>query len=190
MATAKSLLARVPGILETAIIANLLGGLVFGLLARLAMTVISLAGGRSNEFPPLTVTLAGTITIVTLPMLFGLPLALLLVAFWRYLPGSGWAKAISAGVVTLVFPGLLQLTSSSFNINNATRYVGLALFVPLLFGYGFLVGGVIHYLNNRSATATGLNSDQWRRWRKFILPAALVILALIYNWADTTTFGR
>jgi hypothetical protein len=61
--------------LETAIIANLLGGLVFGLLARLAMTVISLAGGRSNEFPPLTFTLPGTLTIITLPMLFGLPLA-------------------------------------------------------------------------------------------------------------------
>jgi hypothetical protein len=92
--------------------------------------------------------------------------------------------------VTFIFPGLVQLTSSSFNINAATRYVGLALFVPLLFGYGFFVGGFIHFLNNRSATPTGLNSDMWRRWRKFILPAALVILAILYNWADTTTFDR
>ena len=52
-----------------------------GILARAAMTVLTLAGGMSFEFRPLTFTVPGTITIVTLAMLGGIPIALLLVIF-------------------------------------------------------------------------------------------------------------
>ncbi len=190
MTTTKSLIGRAPRILETAILANLLGSVIIGLLARLVMTALTLGGGRSDQFSPLNFTLLGTIRIVTFPMLFGIPMALLLVALWRYLPGSGWAKAISAGVFTLVFPGLPLLTDSSFNINNVNRYLGRTLFVPLYLCYGFLVGGVINYLNNHNETDTSIASDTWRRWKKILLPALLVMLAILYVWSDSVAFNR
>lgn len=69
MTTPKSLIARGVQILEIGFLTSLVSGFVVGILARAAMTALTLAGGRSNEFPPLTFTVPGTITIVTLSML-------------------------------------------------------------------------------------------------------------------------
>ena len=190
MTTTKSLIARTLQVLETGFLASLVSGAINGMLARAAMTALTLAGGRSNEFPPLTFTVPGIITIVTLSMLAGIPIAVLLVIFWRLIPGSGWMKMFSAGVATFVFPGLLLLTSSSFKINDATWYYGIALFAPLHFGYGFLMGLIIDFLNKRAATPNLIASNGWARWKKIILPAMFVALVILYNWADAIAFKR
>jgi hypothetical protein len=190
MPATRPLLARFFHMLETAILASLAAGAVIGLLARLAMTAVTLAGGRSNEFAPLRFTLPGLLAIVTQPMLFGIPFTLLLVALWRRLPGAGWAKALSAGVLTFIFPGLLLLTDSSFKINNVNRYLGRPLFAALYFGSGFLAGCVIHYLYTNPAAQARLASAPWRRWRGLILPVGLVLLFLVGNWANAIAFNR
>lgn len=190
MTTTKSLVARTLQILEIAFLASLVSGLVIGILARAAMTVLTLAGGRSNEFSPLTFTVPGTITIVTSAVLFGFPIALLLVIFWRFVPGSGWVKMFATGVITFVFPGLLLLTDSSFKNNDANWYYGIALFALLYFGFGFLVGLVINALNKRAATPNLNVINGWTRWKIVVLPVIFVALVILYRWADTIAFAR
>ncbi|MGQ0605027.1 MAG: hypothetical protein ACT4QE_25385 [Anaerolineales bacterium] len=190
MTTTKSLIPRVLQILETGFLASLVSGVIVGILARAAMTALTLAGGRSNEFPPFTFTVPGAITIVTLTMLAGIPIAVLLLIFWRFIPGSGWMKMFSAGVVTFVFPGLLLLTDSSFKINDANWYYGIALFAPLHFGYGLLMGFMIETLNKRAATPNLIVRNGWARWKKIILPAMFVALVILYYWADAIAFNR
>lgn len=190
MTTTKSLTAWFLQILETGFLASLVSGLVVGVLARAAMTALTLAGGRSDNFAPLTFTVPGTITIVTLSMLAGIPIAMLLVTFWRFMPGSGWIKALSAGMVTLVFPGLLLLMDSAFKLNNANRYYGTALFASLYFGYGLLAGVMIEILNKHATTPNLIISNGWARWKRLILPAMFVAQVILYYWADTIAFNR
>ena len=126
-----------------AVLASLSAGLVAGILARLAMRILALAGGTSDNFPELRFTVAGTIEVLSVPMLQGIPFVLLLLGLRRFLPGTGWRKPLSYGLAFLVFPGLLLLTDSEFHAGPVNRYLGRALFAPIYFLYGLLAGIVI-----------------------------------------------
>ena len=99
-------------------------------------------------------------------------------------------KMFSAGVVTFVFPGLLLVTDSSFKLNDANWYYGIALFAPLNFVYGLLAGFMIETLNKRAATPNLIVRNGWTQWKKIILPAMFVALVILHNWADAIAFNR
>jgi hypothetical protein len=74
------LLLRATRVIEAACFASLTAGAIVGLLGRLAMLLLTVAGGRSDNFAPLRFTLAGVLLIVVQPMVFGPPFALLVAA--------------------------------------------------------------------------------------------------------------
>lgn len=178
-------------LLQTAILASTTSGIVIGLLARLAMTALTLLSGTSNNFSRLTFTVPGTIRILVVPMLFGIPFALMLVAIRRYLPGQGWRKLLSYGVVTFIFPGLLSLADSSFKLNEANQTWGLALFASLNFTYGFLLGMAIEYLERPAQTSEQLPAgSRWMHWQMVAAVTALLVTIVLFRWSDVIAFRR
>jgi hypothetical protein len=140
-------MVRVARWVMIAFVASLVAGLVTGLLARGAMKILALAGGVSFDFPSGRFTVEGTLSILLVPMLQGILLALLLLAVRRFLPGAGWRKALSYGIAAFVFPGLVLLTDREFNLTPVNQYFGRLLFAPIYFAYGFIVGVVIERLD-------------------------------------------
>ncbi len=176
---------RILKILETGFLGNLMAGVVVGLLARLAMTAVTESGGFSLSFPRHTLTLAGTIRIITTPLLFGLPMAWFITAVQPYLPGRVWVKSLLSGLMTFIFPGLLLLTDSEFKIAAANRAVGRPFFALIYFLYGFLLAWAIAILNKGIITNT-----MWLKWRWVILPLVFVGLVVVFEWSDSLTFER
>jgi hypothetical protein len=184
------LLLRATRVIEAACFASLTAGAIVGLLGRLAMLLLTVAGGRSDNFAPLRFTLAGVLLIVVQPMVFGLPFALLVAALWRRVPGaSARGKAMAAGVVSFVFPGLLLLTDSSFKLNPVNRTVGLALFAALYFSFGFLVGLAVNHWRQAVANGRWYTRSQPALWRWLLWGALFAGLYVVGVWAHGEAFG-
>jgi hypothetical protein len=123
--------------------ANTFAGVIVALLARLAMSIVTWAGGYSENFAENTFTIGGMAHLVISLIVFGLPFAAMVVGLRRFVPGSCWRKLLLFGLITLVFPGLPGLTDSSFQLSWANQYVGRAAFALVYFLYGVLLGVVI-----------------------------------------------
>jgi hypothetical protein len=121
--------------------ASLIAGVPAGLAARVGMAVLAGAGGTSMMAAIGQVTIPGTLRIVIVPMIFGIPFAWLLLAV-----GGRWAKrgrfvrAIAYALAAMVVPGLLVLTDSEFQLSGPNSSIGPWLFVPSFLIYGAVVG--------------------------------------------------
>jgi hypothetical protein len=134
----------------TAIRVSLLAGIVAGLLARVAMAIIADAGGSSMTAQVGRLTFDGTARILAVPMLFGIPLAIIYLALgqrWRgwWLPARAGAYAVAA----LLVPGVPFLTDSEFAIVGPNAALGPILFAPIFPIYGVIVGLVGDWLIDR-----------------------------------------
>lgn len=138
-------------LIAIAVLGALIAGVVAASLGRVAMRLIAVAGGDSFDFVNFNFTLEGTTSILVRETVFALPLALLLLAVRKWLPGVGYQKVIAYGLAFVVFPGLLLLTDSEFNKNSVNATYGRALFTACYFSYGAAVGWVIETIDRRSA---------------------------------------
>jgi hypothetical protein len=128
-------------LLVAGVVASLVAGVVAGLAARAAMGVLGEVGGSSMTAIVGQFTLTGTLRIMILPMVFGIPFAwLLLAAGRRWKGGSVPVRMAAYGLATSLVPGLLLLTDSEFNIPGPNSDLGRWLFAPVFVVYGVLVG--------------------------------------------------
>lgn len=129
-------------LIRAATLASVIAGIPAGLLARLAMGVIGAAGGTSMMAVVGQLTIPGTIRIVIVPMLFGIPFAVLLLWLGRRLwrDRNVAVRAIAYAVGALIMPGLLFLTNSEFNLAGPNQDIGRLAFIPSFLVFGLLVG--------------------------------------------------
>jgi hypothetical protein len=184
------LLMRAAHVVDAACFASLTAGAVVGLLGRLAMLLLTLAGGTSGTFVLLRFTLAGTLRIMVEPMLAGLPFALLVAGLWRRLPGStARVKALAVGVMTFVFPGLLLLTDSSFKLNQVNRTLGLALFAALYFSFGFLLSLAVDFWRQAAGRGSWYARPRLAYWRWLLWGVVFIGLGVVGVRAHGEAFG-
>jgi hypothetical protein len=139
-------------------VASLLAGIPAGLAARAAMGVLGAAGGSSMMAIVGQLTLPGTLRIVIVPMVFGIPFAWLLLLAGRRWAGRPWPiRAAAYGLAALIVPGLIVLSDSEFNIPGPNSELGRWLFMPVLVVFGVVVGVVGERLlgRTRGAPASG-----------------------------------
>lgn len=183
-------LLRAAQVVEAAFFASLTAGAVTGLLGRLVMLLLTLAGGTSDNFAPLRFTLAGVLLILVEPIVLGLPFALLVAALWSRLPGASTRrKALTAGVITFVFPGLLLLTDSAFKLNQVNLTFGLALFAGLYFFFGFLAGLAVSYWHQAVARGSWYAGPKLAVWRWLLWGFVFIGLWVVGVWAHGEAFG-
>jgi hypothetical protein len=130
--------------------ASLVGGVVAGLLARGAMAILADAGGSSMTAIVGRFTLEGTIRVVLMPMIFGIPFAILLLAvgrLWRARPIL--VRAAAYAISAMILPGLVFLTDTEFDILGPNRTIGPWLFVPPFLAFGAIAGLVGDWLLDR-----------------------------------------
>lgn len=132
--------------------ASLIAGIPAGLAARAAMAILAGAGGTSMMAVVGQVTIPGTLRIVIVPMLFGIPFAWLLLAV-----GSKWVgrprvvRAVAYALAAFLVPGLLFLTDSELKLSGPNSTLGPWLFVPSFLIYGAVVGLIGDRLLGRTA---------------------------------------
>lgn len=130
--------------LKAATLASLIAGIPSGLLARVAMAVIAGAGGSSMMAQVGQLTVGGTLRIVIVPMVFGIPFAVLLLwlgrrAWWGR---SAVVRSIAYAVAGLLIPGLLFFTDAEFKLSGPNQDIGPLAFAPAFLVYGLLVGRI------------------------------------------------
>lgn len=145
------------GLLTAGAIASLVAGIPAGLLARVAMAIIADAGGSSMMAVVGQLTLGGTLRIVIVPMIFGIPFAIVVLwlgqRLWRQ--SNVVVRAGAYALAGLAIPGLLFFTDAEFKISGANQDVGPLAFVPTFLVFGLLVGLIGDWLLARRArTAT------------------------------------
>lgn len=130
--------------------ASLVAGVAAGLLARLAMAILAAAGGSSMTAIVGQLTLEGTVRVVIVPMIFGIPFAILLLAvgrLWRQRPALVRVAAYAVGA--MILPGLLFLTDTEFDMLGPNSTIGPWLFIPPFLVYGAIAGLVGDWLLDR-----------------------------------------
>ncbi len=133
--------------------ASLLAGVPSGLAARAAMAALGAVGGTSMMATVGEVTILGTLRIVIVPMIFGIPFAWLLLAIGRRWAGRPWlVRGMAYALAALIVPGLLFMTDSEFGLSGANSSLGRWLFVPSFLIYGALVGLVGDRLLGRGSS--------------------------------------
>jgi hypothetical protein len=121
--------------------AGMAGGAAAGLGSRLSMRGIALAGGLQPTF-----TLEGTLGLLIIGIIIGMPFGLAFVALRRFLPGTGIGRGLVYGLFLFLIglaPPLLFYREGEFLL--ASPLMGLALFAPL----GPLYGGVVAWAAGR-----------------------------------------
>ena len=138
--------------IRAVVLASLVAGVVAGLLARVAMSMLGAAGGSSMTAVVGRLTVEGTIRIVIVPVILGIPFAAFLRAIGRrWEGGSLVGSAALYGIGALVFPGLLLLTDAEFHIPGPNGSLGPWLFAIVFVVYGALVGVVGEWVLRRPA---------------------------------------
>jgi hypothetical protein len=132
--------------------ASLIAGIPAGLAARAAMAILAGAGGTSMMAVVGQVTIPGTLRIVIVPMIFGIPFAWLLLAVGRKWAGRPRVvRAVAYAVAAFLVPGLLFLTDSELKLSGPNSTLGPWLFVPPFLIYGAVVGLIGDRLLGRTA---------------------------------------
>jgi hypothetical protein len=140
-------------LLVAGVAASLVAGIPAGLLARAAMGILAAAGGSSMMAIVGQLTLPGTIRIVIVPMVFGIPFAwLLLLLGRRWTRRSRPIRLAAYGLAALVVLGLIILSDSEFNIPGPNSDLGRWLFVPVVVVFGVVVGLVGERVLGRTRT--------------------------------------
>ncbi len=98
------------------------------------------------------VTIPGTLRIVIVPMIFGIPFAWLLLAVGSRWVGRPWVvRAMAYAMAAFIVPGLLFLTDSEVRLPGPNSTLGPWLFIPSFLIYGALVGLIGDRLLDRTA---------------------------------------
>ncbi len=129
------LLLRAARVAGTGATAGMLAGLVWGIGARGAMRVMALAAHQHPEF-----SLAGTVMILVVGLILGMPLGLLYSAARPKLPPARWARASIAGALTLMILGY-PFYAGPLREEAVLRHQWLALL--MFFGLLVLLGVLI-----------------------------------------------
>lgn len=134
--------------------AGVTAGVLWGIGARIAMRAVALADGGPTEF-----TIGGTLLILFVGALFGIPLGLLFAAVRRWLPGSGRQKGLAFGgglLALLVVPfALLGAGDIGGDVLDAPVLIGTGLFASLFVGYGLAVEAAMDWIERRVAGVAG-----------------------------------
>jgi hypothetical protein len=97
-------------------------------------------------------TLLGTLRIVIVPMIFGIPFAWLWLWIGKLWAGRPWpVRAFAYALGMTAIPGLLFTTDTEFDIPGANSEIGRLVFVPAFLIYGALVGLIGDRLLHRQA---------------------------------------
>jgi hypothetical protein len=117
------------------VLVGALGGVAAGVGARIAMRIVALIATGSGSF-----SVEGTLAILVLGAMLGVPLGLLFVGVRRWLPGKPWLKGLIFGVVgALVFvapPFFLSEPAGELAI--VSPLIGFSLFAPLPVAHGLV----------------------------------------------------
>ncbi len=124
-------------VLKAGVASGLAAGLLTGVAARIAMRIFALAEGMRPEF-----SVGGTLAILVIfGVLFGIPLGMIYVRFWRRPTWIGAWNGLAFGtlllIVLIVLPFLLI---PSDDATLARRLLAIGSFVPVPLVYGLTVG--------------------------------------------------
>jgi hypothetical protein len=117
--------------------AGAVAGVVLGIGARLAMRVVALSSNRLPE-----ISLEGTSGILMIGTMIGLISGLIFMALRRYIPGNGWLKGLTFGLVVFGVLALLLRTALQEEIDPAVAAGRLPIIVGA-FGMAFVVYGLV-----------------------------------------------
>ncbi len=136
--------------IRTGVLAGVLAGaLIGGIGARLAMRIVALVNGSQPSF-----TVTGTLAILLVGAILGIPLGLLYVAvrrIWRW--SDGWLGLLLglALVLLLVVPLFASQRDGEFGL--LSPLAGIALFGVLPVGFGLALAWLVPLLERRFAAA-------------------------------------
>ncbi len=132
------------------ILAGMLGGVVAGVGARVAMRIVALATSGVGSF-----SLGGTLAILIVGVILGMPFGMLFVGVRRWLPGAPlWKGLIFGAALALIFvaPPFLLIEPEG-ELALVSPLIGLGLFAPLPLAYGVVVAFAAERLGQKYATA-------------------------------------
>jgi len=130
------------------LLAGLIGGMVWGIGARIAMRIVALAAHKPTEF-----SLEGTALILLVGAFFGIPLGLLFAGVMTYLPGAGHRKGLSFGLlVLLIMAAPFYLGPLAAEAPLGLRFLGIAMFAALFVVCGTAVELAYQQLDRRLLT--------------------------------------
>ena len=140
------------------LLSGLIAGLTAGVGSRIAMRLVALDSGSEPAF-----SIGGTLFIILMGALLGVPLGLLFVAVRRWLPGPALVQGISFGVLSallflsLLVPLLLRETSElNSEIAGVNVLLAINVFVTPLIVYGLTVAMAVELLERPIARARRL----------------------------------
>lgn len=129
-------------VVAAGILAGMSCGVVAGIGARIAMRIVALEAGQRPSF-----SVGGSIAIVILGVVLGIPAGLLFIALRRWLPGPRLVKGLVLGLMLVL---LFAWPFAAGNIELAiSPRLGLALFLPLFVIAGVMVALVVAPLERR-----------------------------------------
>jgi hypothetical protein len=143
-----------------AMLAGQLAGAAWGILARVAMRIVALAAHHYPNF-----SWQGTLGIIMLGVFLGALISLTYLAVRRLVPARGRALAFGTLVLLALAIPMNQIIQGE---GVSQKQLGLALFLPLLFGYGSLVAALFE-------TFTRLISGTRSRLTTALLIAPVVV---------------
>lgn len=127
------------------LLSGLIGGLVWGIGARIAMRIVVLAAHGRPEF-----SIGGTLGILMVGAVFGLPLGLIVAGTRRFLPDSRLRSGLMYGLLMLLLPG--WPIHSGFIMGESdlgVRVLAVAMFGALFVGFGMVVALAYTWLDRR-----------------------------------------
>ncbi len=134
--------------LRNGALAGLLAGAVIGGIgARLAMRVVALVVGSQPSF-----TLTGTVLIVLMGAILGIPLGLLYIALRRVWRGpDGWLGLLMGVTLLLLLVVPLFTSQPGGEFGLLSPLAGIALFGVLPVGFGLALAWLVPFLERRFA---------------------------------------
>jgi len=154
--------------------AGMAGGAVAGLVSRVSMRGVALAGELRPAF-----TLEGTVGLIGIGLVLGMPFGLLFIALRRFLPGAGvWQGLIYGALLFLIFLAPLLLFYRDGEATLATPLVGFGLFAPIGLAYGATIALAVHKLE-RAPTPFSLSLPLPRQLVSLFFFAILLELSLL-----------
>lgn len=122
-----------------------LGGLVWGIGARIAMRVVALAAHQATDF-----SVGGTVGILMMGAIFGAPFGLLFATVRRWLPDTGPRTGLLFGGLVLLLMGLpFYLGPLAEEGQNGNRLLAVGMFAALFIVFGMVVALVYPQLDRR-----------------------------------------
>jgi hypothetical protein len=155
-------------------LSGVIGGVVAGLVSRFSMRGVALAAGREPGF-----SIGGTLAILIVGAILGIPFALLFAAVRRFIPLPEQWKGLAYGVILgLLFIVVPFLYFAEGELDLVNPIVGILLFLPLPLVFGIIQTVVEPRLDKRYEEQTQQVNLLW---------LVLLGLALIFS---LTSMGR